>query len=261
MHTPAHIESADYLLIESTYGDRLHSTENPLKQIADIVNKTCERGGMLIIPAFAVGRAQSILYYLYCLKRDKKIPDLPVFLDSPMAISASKLLCKYHNEHRLNDDTCSLVCEVAKYVRDVEESKSLDRLNVPSIIISASGMATGGRILHHLKHYIGDHKNTILFAGYQAGGTRGRKLVDGAKKIKIHGEIFSVKADIVSLDNLSAHADYEEILTWLGNFKNPPKKTFIVHGSIESAEALQKKIIAKFGWKTEIPEYLQRENL
>ncbi len=261
MCKPAAIESADYLLIESTYGDRLHSEEDPLKQIADAVNKTCERGGMLIIPSFAVGRAQSILYYIYCLKRDKKIPDLPVFLDSPMSISASELLCKYHNEHRLNDDICGLVCEVAKYVRDVEESKSLDRLNVPSIIISASGMATGGRILHHLKHYIGDYKNTILFVGYQAGGTRGRKLVDGAREIKIHGEMLAVKAEIIELNNISAHADYEEILTWLGNFKNPPKKTFITHGDIEAATSLQEKIITKFGWKTNIPEYLQREDL
>lgn len=261
MRTPAIIESADYLLIESTYGDRLHSKENPLKQISDIINKTCERGGMLIIPSFAVGRAQSILYYLYCLKRDKKIPDLPVFLDSPMSISVSNLLCQYKNEHRLNEENCTLVCEVAKYVRDVEESKKLDQLKVPSIIISASGMATGGRILHHLKHYIGDHKNTILFVGYQAADTRGRKLVNGAREIKIHGEMFPVKAEIIELNNISAHADYKEILNWLGNFRKPPKKTFITHGDIESAESLREKIIQNLGWKINIPEYLQKENL
>ncbi len=261
MQAPAAIESADYLLIESTYGDRLHSTENPLQQIADVVNKTASRGGMVIIPAFAVGRAQSILYYIYQLKKDDLIPDLPVFLDSPMAISASNLLCKHLNEHRLGKDLCGLVCEVAKYVRDVEESKSLDKLNVPSIIISASGMATGGRILHHLKQYIGNHKNTILFAGYQAPGTRGARLVSGAREIKIHGENYPVKAEIVDLDNMSAHADYEEILTWLGNFRKPPKKTFIVHGDVESAESLQEKIMTRLGWETNIPEYLQRENL
>jgi metallo-beta-lactamase family protein len=261
MCTPAKIESADYLFIESTYGDLLHSTESPLKQIADVVNKTCERGGMLIIPAFAVGRVQSVLYYLYCLKRDKKIPNLPVFLDSPMSISASNLLCKHLNEHRLGKDLCGLVCEVAKYVHDVEESKSLDKLDVPSIIISASGMATGGRILHHLKHYISDHKNTVLFVGYQAAGTRGAKLVNGDKEIKIHGENYLVKAEIVNLDNISAHGDYEEILTWLSNFKKPPKKTFIVHGDLKSATSLQEKIITRLGWKTNIPEYLQRENL
>lgn len=261
MRAPVEIESADYLLIESTYGDRLHSKESPLKQIADVVNKTCERGGMLIIPAFAVGRAQSILYYIYCLKRDKKIPDLPVFLDSPMAISASNLLDEYLNEHRLNKELCSLVCDTAKYVQSTEESKTLDQLNVPSIIISASGMATGGRVLHHLKRYIGDHKNTILFAGYQAAGTRGRSLIEGAKTVRIHGGDYDVKAEIIDLDNISAHADYEEILTWLTNFRKPPKKTFIVHGDLESAKSLQEKITTNLGWKAEIPEYLQRENL
>lgn len=261
MKAPAMIESADYLLIESTYGDRLHSKENPLKQIAEVINKTAARGGMVIIPAFAVGRAQSILYYIYQLKKDGLIPNLPVFLDSPMAISVSNLLCKYSNEHRLGEDLCQLVCDGAKYVRDVEESKSLNKLNVPSIIISASGMASGGRILHHLKQYIGSHRNTILFAGYQAAGTRGAKLVAGAREIKIHGENYLVKAEIINLDNISAHGDYEEILTWLSHFRKPPKKTFIVHGDIDSALSLQEKIVARFGWKTDIPEYLQRENL
>ncbi len=261
MRNPVNIESADYLLIESTYGNRLRSKEDPLKQIAEVINKTANRGGVIIIPSFAVGRAQSILYYIYQLKKDGLIPDLQVFLDSPMAISASGLLSKHLGEHRLDKDLCRLVCEGIKYVRDASESKSLDQLNVPSIIISASGMATGGRILHHLKHYIVNHKNTILFAGYQAVGTRGAKLVAGAREVKIHGKNYQVKAEIINLENMSAHADYEEILTWLSHFKNPPKKTFIVHGDIESARSLQEKIIARLGWKTEIPKYLQRENL
>lgn len=261
MNSPTKPKQADYLLIESTYGNRLHEKTDMISEIGKIVNSTAEKGGTIVIPAFAVGRAQNILYYLYQLKEQKAIPDLPIFLDSPMAINASELLIKHSGEHRLDKNLCEKVCAIAKYVRSSEESKALNQIKFPTIIISASGMAEGGRVLHHLKNYITDHKNTILFTGFQAAQTRGDKIVRGDKEIKIHGAIYPVNARIVNLNNASAHADYEEILQWLGNFHTAPKKTFITHGSLESALALQEKIKEKFGWDVIIPQHLQTEIL
>ena len=264
MKAPVPIEQADYLVVESTYGNRLHAGTDPMADLEAIINKTIARGGSLIIPAFAVGRAQSILYYLYKLKAEKRIPPhLPVYLDSPMAISASELLHKHLNDHRLPEELCSKVCDVAEYTRTTTESKALDsnHSSMPRIIISASGMATGGRILHHLKHYIGDARNTILLAGYQAEGTRGDRLARGEKEIKIHGQMWPVAAEIVQLDNMSAHADSGEILTWLKHFTSPPRKTFVTHGSPAAAEGLKSKIEETFGWKVAVPTYRQTEEL
>ena len=258
---PDPIDSADYLVLESTYGNRLHEAGDPLAKMADIIGRTSARGGIVLIPSFAVGRAQSMLYYIHELKKARRIPDLPVFLDSPMAIDATELWQKYHAEHRLSKAECGAVCRTAKYVHTPAESKALDNLSMPCIIISASGMATGGRILHHLKHYIGDPKNTVLFAGYQAAGTRGARLVHHETEIKIHGQLFPVKAQIDVLNTLSAHADYEEILDWLRHFKKPPRRVFLTHGEPEAASALKFKIEERLGWKVEIPEYLRTEGL
>ena len=178
-----------------------------------------------------------------------------------MAIDASEILYKYSNEHQLGKDLCSKVCQVAKYVRAVDESKRLNQIKMPMIIISASGMAEGGRVLHHLKNYVSDHKNTILFSGFQAQGTRGDKILRGDKEIKIHGLFFEVNAEIVNISNSSAHADYEEILDWLSNFKKAPKKTFVTHGTVESATALKEKIEERFGWNVVVPKYLQFEEV
>lgn len=261
MKPPSQLQQADYLLIESTYGDRLHDKTDPTQALKEIINKTAARGGTIVIPAFAVGRAQNILFQLYLLKQQKALPNIPIFLDSPMAIDASEILRKYSNEHKLGKDLCDKVCKIARYTRSTEESKSLNEIKMPMIIISASGMAEGGRVLHHLKNYISDHKNTILFTGFQASGTRGDKIIRGNKEIKIHGNIYEVNAEIVNLSGNSAHADYEEILDWLSNFKIAPKKTFITHGSPEAAASLQEKIIKKFGWNVVIPQYLQKERL
>ncbi|HTK85755.1 MAG TPA: MBL fold metallo-hydrolase, partial [Patescibacteria group bacterium] len=231
MKPPAQAQKADYIVVESTYGDRLHNTEDPSEDLERIITKTAARGGTLIIPAFAVGRAQAILYYLHLLRQEERIPDaIPIYLDSPMAIDATELLHRHMSDHRLPKDLCRAVCSVAEYTRTVEESKRLDdnHNNMPRIIISASGMATGGRVLHHLKHYIGDARNTILLAGFQAEGTRGDRLARGEKEIKIHGYMCPVKAQIVRMDSLSAHADYSEILDWLGHFRAPPRKVFVV---------------------------------
>jgi len=186
---------------------------------------------------------------------------LPVFLDSPMAISATKLLCQFHNEHRLPKGLCADVCGVATYVNTVDDSKRLEQLRVPSVIISASGMATGGRILHHLKYFMGDPRNTILFTGFQAGGTRGDRMLKGETEIKIHGQFYSVKARVENLSSLSAHADYEGILKWLRGFKNPPKKTFITHGELAASVSLKEKIEKELGWDVVIPRYLDSQEL
>lgn len=261
MKTPAELQYTDYLLIESTYGNRLHEKTNPADEIGEIIRSTAAKGGTVLIPAFAVGRAQMMLYYIYQLKQAGKIPDIPVFLDSPMAVNATKLLCKFKNEHKLPEGVCSDVCNIATYTHTVEESKALDNSAMPIVIISASGMATGGRILHHLKNFMGDENNTILFTGFQAGGTRGNRMVNGEKRIKIHGDFHPLRARVENLDSTSAHADYEEILDWLGKFRKAPIKTFITHGEPEAAASLKEKIEERFGWNVEIPKYMQSENL
>ena len=257
MKSPPHLKKTDFLVVESTYGDRLHEKDDPIEVIGEIVNKTVAKGGVIIIPAFAVGRTQMILYYLYQLKQKKIIPDIPIFLDSPMAINVTNLLCKFKDEHKLPENLCEDVCGIAAYTSTVEESKHIDRIKSSAIIVAASGMASGGRVLHHFRHFISDSKNTILFVGFQAEGTRGRALVDGAKKIKIHGKTYQVNAKIKKIDSLSAHADYNEILEWLGYFESGPKKVFITHGEKESAESLKKKIEEKFGWSVMVPKYLE----
>ncbi|WP_138380712.1 MBL fold metallo-hydrolase RNA specificity domain-containing protein [Luteithermobacter gelatinilyticus] len=264
MKEPAKIQNADYLIVESTYGDRRHGATDPVDDLEHIIQETIIRGGTVVIPSFAVGRAQMILYYLYELKRQGRIPaNLPIFLDSPMAINVSSLLCRHLNDHRLPQKLCMEVCGVADYTRTVEQSKAIyTRTNsMPKVIVSASGMATGGRVLHHLKHYLGDARNTILLAGFQAGGTRGDRLVRGEKEIKIHGEMWPVQAQIVQLDNMSAHADYEEILAWMENFTAPPRKVFVVHGEEGAAQSMKEKIEDRFDWDCAVPEYKQTVEL
>jgi metallo-beta-lactamase family protein len=248
--------TADYLIIESTYGDRLHESVNPMLQLGDIINRTAQRGGTVIMPAFTVGRTQTILYFIHLLKKNKQISDIPVFLDSPMAESATTIMLKHTEEHRVPDSDCNEVAKVAQFVTTVEHSKQIDTYTYPKIIISASGMATGGRVLHHIKVFAGDSRNTILFAGYQAAGTRGALMLQGAKQVKMLGEIIPIHAEVVELDNVSAHADYQEMLTWLGSMPQAPRKVFITHGEPEGATALKAKIEAQFHWNCVIPNYL-----
>lgn len=260
MKPPAHIQDADYIVVESTYGDRLHDRDDPTDQILEVVQRTLKRGGSIVIPAFAVGRAQALLYHFYLLRSEGKIPNVPIYLDSPMAISATDLMQRHMNDHRLSEEECDAVCSVAKYTRTSEESKAIsehDGNGVPKIIISASGMATGGRVLYHLKHYLGDPRSTILLSGFQASGTRGDRLARGETELKIHGQMWPVKAEIVKLDSMSAHADYEELLTWLGGVKNSPRRVFVTHGEQAAAEAMRDKIKDKFGWDAMVPTYLE----
>jgi metallo-beta-lactamase family protein len=259
---PAQIQEADYLILESTYGDRLHQKVDPLDQLEDIIKRTIARGGSIVIPAFAVGRAQNLIYYIYQLKQAGRIPaDLPTYLDSPMAINVTKLLQEHNAEHRLSASECEKVCESVIYTKTVEESKAIYNTNngFPAIIISASGMATGGRVLHHLKAYIGDPRNSVVLAGYQAAGTRGARLAHGETEIKIHGAMFPVRAEIAMLDNISAHGDYQEIMDWLGHFREPPRKVFLTHGEPEASSSFKFKIEDHLGWEVEIPTYGQCE--
>lgn len=258
---PALVREADYLLVESTYGDRTHNPVDPLDQLEVVIRETAERGGVVLIPAFAVGRTQTLLYLLYRLKRANRIPDLPVFVDSPMAASAIRIFQRHPEEHGLSAAECEEVCSVARATESVEESKELTRMRYPRIIISASGMATGGRVLHHLKALAPDPRNTILFTGHQAAGTRGAAMMRGARSIKIHGHYVPVHATVDVLDNLSAHADAVEILDWLFHFETPPRKTFIVHGEPEAADALRLRIEEALGWSVHLPEYREQVDL
>ena len=198
------------------------------------------------------------MYHLHRLKVARRIPDIPIYLDSPMAVDVTELLCKYLPYHKLDAKECRTTCAVARYVRDAEESKALDRDPVSKVIISASGMATGGRVLHHLKRYAPDRRSAILFAGYQAAGTRGASMVAGADSIKIHGAEVPVRAEVKNLGMLSAHADAGEILRWLRGFKRPPRKVFIVHGEATAADVLRRRIQDQLGWSCHVPEHLER---
>lgn len=256
MKPPTPPPAADYYVIESTYGDRLHANIDVQETLADLINQTVKHGGVTLIPAFAVGRAQIMLYYIHQLKQKNSIPDLPVYMDSPMATDATKLFHHYVDLHRLSHEESMAVCKTAQYTHSVEESMELDAPTIPSIIISASGMATGGRILHHIRRFAPDHRNTIIFCGFQAGGTRGDRMVRGETEIKMFGQLVPVRAKVVQLHNTSAHADYQEMLQWLSHIRKTPRKIFITHGEKAAAESLKEKIETQFHWNCVIPEYL-----
>lgn len=261
VHDPDRIHNADYVVVESTYGDRLHSDANPEIDLAEIINKTVAKGGKIIMPAFSVGRTQKILYYINKLKNEGQIPDLTVFLDSPMSIKVTTLTDDYEDENKLSREEYQDIYKSTKFCITREQSKRILTYPGPCIIISASGMATGGRVLHHIANFGTKPNCTIIFAGYQAEGTRGRDLIDGRKEIKIHGNMVHIRAKIEVLANMSDHADCKEILNWLKTMSNPPKKVFITHGEFSASEGLAKKIEGTLGWKTEIPEYLETKKL
>ncbi|HYD97385.1 MAG TPA: MBL fold metallo-hydrolase [Noviherbaspirillum sp.] len=262
MAPPEQIERCDYLVVESTYGNRRHDPADPMILLAKTVRETVNRGGVVIVPSFAVGRAQTLLHYMDRLKQAGEIPPvLPVYLNSPMAADVTALYRKHRGEHNLDDEQCRAMCSVAKIVNSVEESKALNLMRVPMVIIAASGMATGGRVLHHLKAFASDPRNTILFAGFQAGGTRGAAMLAGAENIKIHGEYVPLRAQVVQIENFSAHADADEMLSWLSRFSAPPKHTFITHGEPEAARALRERIEEALDWQCSVPEYQDKIEL
>jgi len=257
LREPELVLEADTLLLESTYGDRLHASGGE-EQLARIVHEIFQKKGTLIIPAFAIDRSQEIMWVLRELENAGKIPVLPVFLDSPMAINASIIYGRHPEDHDaemarlIQEDGTPLGTKNFTYVRGQAESIRLNKMNGPMIIVSASGMATGGRVLHHLERKLPDPDTIVLFAGFQAQGTRGRLLEDGAASIKIHGADVPVHAQVKRLEGFSAHADQKEIMRWLAGFRRAPKKTFIVHGEPESAETLASLMKEQLGWDVEV---------
>ena len=257
MNPPTPLDGADYLVLESTYGDRRHPPQDAQQLLGDIINRTAQRGGVVIIPAFAVGRTQMLLHYIRLLKDAGTISDLPIFLNSPMAVDATDIFVRHHAEHRLSLKQCEAACSVAKIVRSAEESIRLNERKGPMVIIAGSGMATGGRVVHHLKAFVSDPRNTILFAGFQAEGTRGAAMVKGAESIKIHGEYLPVRAEIVSIDSLSAHADYVQIIDWLQKMKHKPRMVFVTHGEAAAAAAMAQHVKEELHWPARVPEYME----
>ena len=258
MLPPEPIPSADHIVTESTYGDRNHEAIDVEATLADVVGRTIARGGSVLIPVFAVGRAQTVLHALGNLREAGRIPRVPIVLNSPMAIDATELYTRHRSEHRLTAEQCARMWHEVEYTRSVEESIALTRRREPMIILSASGMATGGRVLHHLLQLAPDARNTIMFVGYQAAGTRGHALVNGAKLVRVYGEDVPLDAEVVHLDALSAHADRDELLTWLGSCPEPPRHTWVVHGEPETAAAFADAIAADLGWSTHVPAYGER---
>jgi len=260
MNPPDPPEAADFVLVESTYGNRSHGNEDPLTKLADVVCRTAARGGVVVVPAFAVGRTQQLLHVIQQLKAVHRIPDLPVYLNSPMAADVTAIFRRHADEHRLTAEACRAMCDGVKIVNTEAESRALNRLHFPCIIVSASGMATGGRVVHHIKAFAPDPRNAIVFAGFQAAGTRGAAMVDGATQVKIHGEWVPVRAEVATLDSLSAHADREELLDWLSLLPRPPRHVYVTHGEPESADALRQAIEERHRWPCSVPEYLEIAN-
>ena len=261
MRPPAPPPAAAYVVIESTYGDRLHAREDVAATLAETVRRTAGRGGIVVVPAFAVGRAQALLYLLATLKREGRIPDLPLFLNSPMAADVTDIYHRHHGEHRLDASQCEAMCHSARVVNTVDESRQLNELRFPAVIVSASGMATGGRVVHHLKAFAPDRRNTILLAGYQAAGTRGAALADGARTLKIHGDYVPVRAEVVSLGSLSAHADRDELLRWIARLPGAPRRVFVTHGEPVAADRLRFAIEERHRWPCTVAEQLQAVDL
>jgi metallo-beta-lactamase family protein len=256
---PAPVPEADVLLLESTYGDRQHPAGTS-DELARVVNETAERGGALLIPAFVVDRTQEVLWLLQRLEEERRIPVLPVYVDSPSATEVTEIYRRHVEEQdgemrsRIQDGKDPLGTKKIEFCRSMEDSKRLNDLRGPVIIISASGMATGGRILHHLQHRLPDPRTTVLLVGFQAVGTRGRSLQDGAKTLKMFGEEVPVLARVETIHGLSAHADQAEILRWLGGFTRAPRTTYLVHGEPEAARAMAQAITARYGWAVRIPQ-------
>jgi metallo-beta-lactamase family protein len=256
---PRTVEEADLLLVESTYGDRIHPDVDDAAVLADIINDTLERQGKVIIPSFAIGRVEEVLYWLRKIEQERRIPELPVYVDSPMSGKAITFYSdrldsldpdlRPERKHDRVFGTARL-----RVVESVEESKEVTANERPAIVISASGMATGGRVLHHLKRALPDPRNTVLFVGFQAIGTRGRDLVDGRREVRIHGHPVSVGARIEKVDSMSAHADQREMLRWLGGFKKAPRRTFLVHGEPVPMHALKHAIVSSLAWDVYMPQ-------
>ena len=256
MNPPDKAPAADTVLIESTYGDRTHPADDVLAELGPALHRLAARGGVAVVPVFAVGRAQAILHAINQLKARGDVPKgLPVFLDSPMAVHTTHLFESHPGEHRLTAAEVRALTHSATMVSSTDESKALASRHGPMVILSASGMATGGRVLHHLAQHAGNHRNMIILTGYQAPGTRGATLASGARTVRIHGRDVEVQAEIVTLQSASAHADASQLLNWLKTMPSPPSQVYVVHGELQASDALRARISRELGWRAMVPEH------
>ncbi len=247
---------ADAVIIESTYGDREHPPQDLLDELAPALARVAARGGTAVVPVFAVGRAQALLHAIARLKRDGRLPHaLPVYLDSPMAIHSTEVFARHPGEHRLDAGQVRDMAHAATMVRTPDESKAIASVRGPKIVLAASGMATGGRVLHHLMQYLGDHRHMVLLTGYQAPGTRGAALVKGSGTLRLHGQDLPVRAEVVQLQTASAHADAPQLMTWLRAVPGRPHRAFVVHGDLDASDALRQRIERELHWQAVVPEH------
>ena len=258
---PEHPGEAEWVVMESTYGDRVHAPSDPAATLEAVVAETAARGGAVVIPAFAVGRAQRLLWILLGLRREGRLPDIPVYLDSPMAARAMEAMRVHTEAHRLPVTEVEALASFAEVAATPADSRRVMRERRPRIIVSASGMATGGRVLHHLAALAPDPKNTLLFAGYQAPGTRGARILGGAETVKIHGQQVPIRAEVRTLDTLSAHADQPGLLGWMERFATPPLRCFLTHGEPHAAAALAALAGERLGWACTVPALGERAEL
>jgi metallo-beta-lactamase family protein len=258
---PEKAPKADYVLCESTYGDRDHPTQPPPDEaLAEVINRVARRGGVIVVPAFAVDRTQMLIYDIRQLENSRRIPQLPIYMDSPMAIGVTDIYRRHREDLKLSTEELRadpFAMQTVHVMLTREQSKQINNVHTPAIIISASGMATGGRVLHHLKQRLPEARNCVLLAGFQAEGTRGRALEEGAKSILIHGQDVPVRAEVVNLRQFSAHAGRSELIRWLAGIPAPPRQLFLVHGEPAAAQALQSAVQSQMHWPVTLPNYLQ----
>ena len=257
MRPPAPRQDADTLITESTYGDRRHNSEDQEKVLGEVISRVTGHGGVVLIPAFAVGRTEAVLLHLSRLRDRRQIPDVPIYINSPMAADVASLYSQRPEEHRIGEDEFQRMYRLATIVQSVDESKLLNLRGGPMVIISASGMLTGGRILHHLVAYGPDRHNAIVLTGFQAGGTRGSALLGGADTLRIFGRDVPIRAEVVNLDSLSAHADANELLQWMRTAAPVPEIVYVTHGEAAAADTLRARIIHELGWRARVPEHLE----
>ena len=260
MDKPAPPEAADFVLVESTYGQRSHRVPEALTRLAKLVSRTAARGGVILVPAYAAGRAQLLLRGIRQLKAASRIPDLPVYLNSPIAAEVAAVYRKHVGEHRLSADECASMLAGVGIARSEEEAMALNRLDSPAILIAAEGVANGARVAHHLKAYAPDARNAIVFVGHQSAGTRGAALLAGQTQIKIHGDWLTVRAEVCALDGLSGHADRQDLLDWILALPRAPRHVYLMHGEPAAADSLRQALAERRPWPCSVPEYLELAN-
>ncbi|GIV28267.1 MAG: MBL fold hydrolase [Bacteroidia bacterium] len=261
MHAPQKPEKADVLFVESTYGDKLHPSEDAKLRLKEILMSTIEKGGSLIIPSFAVERTQLIMYYFWQLRKEQSIPDMPFIIDTPMGADVLSVFRSFPNWHKLNLNECTEMCKMFRIVDDIKETYQIVHTQFPKVVIAGSGMISGGRVLTYLQHYLSKPQHTLLLVGFQAEGTRGRKILDGAHEVKIYGKYYPVRMKVEYINSLSAHADQSELLDWLDQIMLSPEKVYIVHGEKQAAETFLVKLKDVYGWKATVPSLYQIDEI